>query len=553
MKKLLLAAALSVAVLTSGNAFAQKVSYVDPSWQTSLVQQLQRFKRYPAEAQTRSEQGAVLLSLSLDRNGHVLAYSIAHSSGHADLDNEVMEMIKRAEPLPPFPASMTQARIDLTVPIQFSLSLPSGRVPLDRAANDARLKQMQEQVVLDHIDLVDDLFRAKGAKSAIYHIINRGLDAVRVTVVCDLVSATDEVLMSATGEVLYPSPDAVLAALTVGFGGASFLDDGAQSLLATMQATNVRCNVTTEAVKQPPQSVGPARIDDRGPTHGSPTAPHGLRGALACPSPPVLANLVDVEKGYLNEEMDRLGPFSEVAGWHAEEAMVRWALDHGCQALSDGTRLDVRGALLWERLVEFVLCVGSPCVWVRRDDVEGDFHETMSRGNTAPPSPNPLHASTTAQAESRTVASVNNAPTETLKLIRQGYVIARLPWNWDEQVKPGSWLMEAYLMYAMVYRCSEAHVRYLTLMQVAADLMSPRRQLPLDGAGRVVLNFDASVIRRSFEALTAIKAAALKQDPNLNIDNMRAEANKLHIDNFEKCLWEAQLLTKMEHELSRTQ
>ena len=122
MKKLLLAAALSVAVLTSGDAFAQKASYVDPSWQTNLVEQLQRFKRYPAEAQARFEQGAVLLSLSLDRNGRVLAHSIARSSGHADLDNEVMEMIKRAEPLPPFPASMTEARIDLTVPIQFSLS-----------------------------------------------------------------------------------------------------------------------------------------------------------------------------------------------------------------------------------------------------------------------------------------------------------------------------------------------------------------------------------------------------------------------------------------------
>jgi protein TonB len=51
----------------------------------------------------------------------VLAHSIARSSGYADLDNEVMAMIM-AEPLPPFPASMTQARIDLTVPIQFSLS-----------------------------------------------------------------------------------------------------------------------------------------------------------------------------------------------------------------------------------------------------------------------------------------------------------------------------------------------------------------------------------------------------------------------------------------------
>jgi TonB family protein len=70
----------------------------------------------------RGRQACCASKLQLDRNGHVLAHSIARSSGYADLDNEVMAMIMRAEPLPPFPASMTQARIDLTVPIQFSLS-----------------------------------------------------------------------------------------------------------------------------------------------------------------------------------------------------------------------------------------------------------------------------------------------------------------------------------------------------------------------------------------------------------------------------------------------
>jgi protein TonB len=94
---------------------------IEPSWQTTLVRQLQRFKRYPAEAQSRNEQGVVLLSFSLDRSGHVLAHRIAHSSGFADLDNEVMAMIMRAEPLPAFPASMPQERLDLTVPIRFSL------------------------------------------------------------------------------------------------------------------------------------------------------------------------------------------------------------------------------------------------------------------------------------------------------------------------------------------------------------------------------------------------------------------------------------------------
>jgi periplasmic protein TonB len=94
---------------------------IEASWQTSLLRQLQRFKRYPAGAQSRNEQGVVLLSFSLDRTGHVLAHSVARSSGFPDLDNEVMALIMRAEPLPAFPASMPQTRLDLTVPIRFSL------------------------------------------------------------------------------------------------------------------------------------------------------------------------------------------------------------------------------------------------------------------------------------------------------------------------------------------------------------------------------------------------------------------------------------------------
>ena len=85
------------------------------------MRQLQRVKRYPASAQAHKEEGIVLLSFSIDRNGHVLAHSIARSSGHAALDNEVLDMIMRAQPLPPFPESMTQTQIDLTVPIRFSL------------------------------------------------------------------------------------------------------------------------------------------------------------------------------------------------------------------------------------------------------------------------------------------------------------------------------------------------------------------------------------------------------------------------------------------------
>ena len=93
----------------------------EPTWAATLVKHLQQFKRYPREAQARGAQGVVLLGFTVDRSGRVLAHHVARSSGHADLDNEAMTMIERAQPLPAFPASMTSASLDLTVPIRFSL------------------------------------------------------------------------------------------------------------------------------------------------------------------------------------------------------------------------------------------------------------------------------------------------------------------------------------------------------------------------------------------------------------------------------------------------
>jgi periplasmic protein TonB len=94
---------------------------IDQSWQTLLVKHLQQFKNYPSTARARSEQGVVVLAFTMDRNGHVLSRRIVTSSGHADLDDEVLALVERAQPLPAFPASMTQANLALTVPIRFSL------------------------------------------------------------------------------------------------------------------------------------------------------------------------------------------------------------------------------------------------------------------------------------------------------------------------------------------------------------------------------------------------------------------------------------------------
>ena len=91
------------------------------SWRSLLLTRLQQSKRYPASAEARREQGVVSLSFTVDRSGRVLSRSIAKSSGVEALDEEVLAMVKRAEPLPAFPPAMTQQSVSLVVPIRFSL------------------------------------------------------------------------------------------------------------------------------------------------------------------------------------------------------------------------------------------------------------------------------------------------------------------------------------------------------------------------------------------------------------------------------------------------
>lgn len=94
---------------------------VEPSWESGLIRRLQQAKRYPSEAREHSEEGVVNIVFSVDRTGHVLSRRVVKSSGHADLDTEALALLDRAQPLPAFPASMTQSQISLAVPIRFSL------------------------------------------------------------------------------------------------------------------------------------------------------------------------------------------------------------------------------------------------------------------------------------------------------------------------------------------------------------------------------------------------------------------------------------------------
>ncbi len=87
----------------------------------SLQAWLEKHKKYPARARSRRQEGTALLYFVMDRGGNVKEARLKKSSGYRLLDREVMKMIKRAQPLPHMPADMTEARLELVVPVQFNL------------------------------------------------------------------------------------------------------------------------------------------------------------------------------------------------------------------------------------------------------------------------------------------------------------------------------------------------------------------------------------------------------------------------------------------------
>jgi len=92
-----------------------------PNWKSELVARLQRYKRYPSEAQARGEEGVAQLAFSVDRGGGVHNARIVRSSGSSLLDRATLELVERAQPLPAPPPEVRGAQIAIVVPINYNL------------------------------------------------------------------------------------------------------------------------------------------------------------------------------------------------------------------------------------------------------------------------------------------------------------------------------------------------------------------------------------------------------------------------------------------------
>ena len=91
------------------------------SYQVRLLRYLASYRRYPAAARARHQEGVVFVRFAMDRHGNVLSSEIEKRSRFAALNEEALTVFKRANPLPAPPPELAGDPLLLVMPVEFSL------------------------------------------------------------------------------------------------------------------------------------------------------------------------------------------------------------------------------------------------------------------------------------------------------------------------------------------------------------------------------------------------------------------------------------------------
>jgi protein TonB len=98
---------------SDGSALAAYLARVSAHMQLRL--------RKPLVAARLGETGEASVHLVFNRAGHVLSVELIKSSGHKDLDEEAIAVVKRSDPLPPIPPDIKADVINAQMPVNFAI------------------------------------------------------------------------------------------------------------------------------------------------------------------------------------------------------------------------------------------------------------------------------------------------------------------------------------------------------------------------------------------------------------------------------------------------
>jgi protein TonB len=95
---------------TGASAAAARANYA-----SMLNAHLARFK----QALSANDVGTAYVQFTVSRNGRLTARGLSRSSGSAVIDRAALDLLQRAQPLPPFPPDMPESSKGFSVPIRY--------------------------------------------------------------------------------------------------------------------------------------------------------------------------------------------------------------------------------------------------------------------------------------------------------------------------------------------------------------------------------------------------------------------------------------------------
>jgi len=99
---------------------------LDPIWLRAVTDRVRQFFYYPPEALSARIFGVAMVHFVVRRNGQIDRLAIAKSSGNEGLDKAAIDIMQKAQPLPPIPDRMHTDQVIGDLPINFGVRNFSG-------------------------------------------------------------------------------------------------------------------------------------------------------------------------------------------------------------------------------------------------------------------------------------------------------------------------------------------------------------------------------------------------------------------------------------------
>ncbi|MCF6216036.1 MAG: TonB C-terminal domain-containing protein [Emcibacter sp.] len=114
----------AAAVLTFGMAglSAQAEANDIRKWQKKIVHLVAKKQVYPRSAIRKELEGRAKVRVNIDRTGAIVSHEVITPTGQAVFDKEIPKLMKRINPLPVPPESLTDTELSFVLPLSWVIN-----------------------------------------------------------------------------------------------------------------------------------------------------------------------------------------------------------------------------------------------------------------------------------------------------------------------------------------------------------------------------------------------------------------------------------------------